>query len=407
IEMGYFTMDNASNNATFMQHLSLLLASKGILNFDPKENYIFCFTHIINLCSQAVIKAMEKEDSRVVYSDTDTETEPGGTRSSICCDGFDICKGSVSQDWNNLEILELILQQPHTVQTIMSSENTPILAGTIPAFELFMSSWQAMLDDPVLEDESIAQIVQPGLNVAEKYYNKFGDTDAYIISMFINPSIRFEWIRKNWSYEDQKRARKSLPCIVCPMGVIAAMEAWWSRSGLVWGFRFSIFKTAGFTLRAKFSRRVWGVEDEMTSYIQSPIPSPQTTDMIGHWMNHGITTWPTIYCMFVDYALIQATSVPSEWVFSSSAETDMKRRNQTSPYLMEALQMLKFNYKKSQLNFMADWQSAPIEDEDEDWLRHLASVDEPDHQEAMQVLTEVFETADFVPGCIPEDEMSM
>ncbi|KAJ7080723.1 hypothetical protein C8R43DRAFT_849144, partial [Mycena crocata] len=46
-----------------------------------------------------------------------------------------------NRHWNRLEILELILQQPHAVQTVMSSENTPILAATIPAFELFMSSW--------------------------------------------------------------------------------------------------------------------------------------------------------------------------------------------------------------------------------------------------------------------------
>ncbi|KAJ7797482.1 hypothetical protein B0H14DRAFT_2911051 [Mycena olivaceomarginata] len=53
-----------------------------------------------------------------------------------------------------------------------------------------------------------------------------------------------------------------------------------------------------------------------------------------------------------DYAPIQATSVPSEQVFSSLAETDTKCRNRTSAMLMEALQMLKFNYKKSRLNFI-------------------------------------------------------
>ncbi|KAJ7939518.1 hypothetical protein B0H13DRAFT_1568895, partial [Mycena leptocephala] len=52
---------------------------------------------------------------------------------------------------------------------------------------------------------------------------------------------------------------------------------------------------------------------------------------------------------------IQATSVPSERVFSSSAETDTKRQNRTNALLFEALQMLKFNYKKEQLNFMAEW----------------------------------------------------
>jgi hypothetical protein len=105
-----------------------------------------------------------------------------------------------SRDWNRLEILELILQvcfqllfprtihrrrikQPHTVQTIMSAENTPVLAATIPAFELFMSSWESMLDDSDLEDENVAQIISPGLDIAKKYYNKFADTDAYLIAM--------------------------------------------------------------------------------------------------------------------------------------------------------------------------------------------------------------------------------
>ncbi|KAJ6590804.1 hypothetical protein B0H10DRAFT_1830584, partial [Mycena sp. CBHHK59/15] len=44
--------------------------------------------------------------------------------------------------------------------------------------------------------------------------------------------------------------------------------------------------------------------------------------------------WPKIFRLFADYAPIQATSVPSERVFLSSAETDTKRRNRTSAVLM-------------------------------------------------------------------------
>ncbi|KAJ7300469.1 hypothetical protein DFH08DRAFT_723582 [Mycena albidolilacea] len=58
-------------------------------------------------------------------------------------------------------------------------------------------------------------------------------------------------------------------------------------------------------------------------------------------------TWPRIFHLFADYALIQATSLPSESVFSSSAETDTKCCNCTNAVLMEALQALKFNYKKA------------------------------------------------------------
>jgi hypothetical protein len=65
----------------------------------------------------------------------------------------------------------------------MSAEDTPILSGAIPAFELFMSSWKSMVADSDLVAENAAQFIQPGLAIANKYYTKFDDTDAYIIAM--------------------------------------------------------------------------------------------------------------------------------------------------------------------------------------------------------------------------------
>jgi hypothetical protein len=64
---------------------------------------------------------------------------------------------------------------------------------------------------------------------------------------------------------------------------------------------------------------------------------------------------PTIFDMAVDYLPIQASSVPSERVFSSSGETDTPKRNRISPVLMEALQLLKFGLKKARLDFMDGW----------------------------------------------------
>jgi len=105
----------------------------------------------------------------------------------------------------------------------MSAEDTPILSGAIPAFELFMSLWQSMVNNVDLEAENVKQFIRPGLAIATKYYKKFDDTDAYIIAMCkcsllcflishsfldINPSIRFEWIKQNWSVQDQEKARK-------------------------------------------------------------------------------------------------------------------------------------------------------------------------------------------------------
>ncbi|KAF8193834.1 hypothetical protein K438DRAFT_1969136 [Mycena galopus ATCC 62051] len=66
----------------------------------------------------------------------------------------------------------------------MLAENTPILAGAIPSFELFMASWKAMLRDPDLQHKDIGKFINPGLAIANKYYDKMGETDAYIIAMF-------------------------------------------------------------------------------------------------------------------------------------------------------------------------------------------------------------------------------
>lgn len=77
----------------------------------------------------------------------------------------------------------------------------------------------------------------------------------------------------------------------------------------------------------------------------------------------------------MDYLPIQASAVSCERVFSSSAETDTKKRNRINPLLMEALQMLKYHFKKERLNFtegllMSENDSELIEDEPEEDLLH-------------------------------------
>lgn len=72
-QIGHFTMDNASSNLTFMAHLATELHAIGVDDFDAKKNLIRCFSHIINLSAQAVIKKMEKDDTAEHYSDTETE----------------------------------------------------------------------------------------------------------------------------------------------------------------------------------------------------------------------------------------------------------------------------------------------------------------------------------------------
>ena len=70
-------------------------------------------------------------------------------------------------------------QYPHKVQQIMSGENTPVLAGAIPAFELFMTGWEKASED----HPHLTELIQPGLDWASMYYGRMDRTRAYIIAM--------------------------------------------------------------------------------------------------------------------------------------------------------------------------------------------------------------------------------
>lgn len=71
-------------------------------------------------------------------------------------------------------------------------------------------------------------------------------------------------------------------------------------------------------------------------------------------------TLPMFFDMSLDFLPIQASAVPSERVFSSSSETDTKKRNRINPVLMEALQMLKFALKQSRLDFTKGWATSEL-----------------------------------------------
>jgi hypothetical protein len=61
----------------------------------------------------------------------------------------------------------------------MSGESNPILSGAIPAFEMFMSTWEKIIRD----HPRLKPIVQPGLDWTYRYYGRMDRTRAYIIAM--------------------------------------------------------------------------------------------------------------------------------------------------------------------------------------------------------------------------------
>ena len=62
---------------------------------------------------------------------------------------------------------------------IMSFETTPVLSGMIPAFEMFMSSWEQLTE----KHPRLSPWIDIGLAKATEYYAQMDRTSAYIMAM--------------------------------------------------------------------------------------------------------------------------------------------------------------------------------------------------------------------------------
>lgn len=58
------TTDNASNNSTFINSLSIW-AAENVVNFNKKDQHIRCFAHSINLSVKEALSCLEPELSQV------------------------------------------------------------------------------------------------------------------------------------------------------------------------------------------------------------------------------------------------------------------------------------------------------------------------------------------------------
>lgn len=86
-----------------------------------------------------------------------------------------MCRNEIASQNNN----QCTSQYPHNVQQVMSKEKTPVLAGVIPTFERFMTSWEALAK----KNPNLRDAINIGLSFATKYYKKMDATKAYIIAM--------------------------------------------------------------------------------------------------------------------------------------------------------------------------------------------------------------------------------
>ena len=235
----------------------------------------------------------------------------------------------------------------------------------------------------------------------------------------LNPSIHMSWIRKHWDQnyisqaEEQIRQTVSLSISILGSRNVSFLDKMREYRGKMSSVTGEPTQTSDLpatkdapqymSLAAQYgiaddmeigesSEDTQTIEQEYQAYITATLS--KNVDILKFWEVGGgirgaLTTdkisqinrsfFPTLYAMAMDYLPIQATAVPCERIFSSSAETDTKQRNHISPLLMEALQMQKFMIKKEHLSFTEGWMTQEEElvedDPDQDLLQMLLDDD--------------------------------
>ncbi|KIK73803.1 hypothetical protein PAXRUDRAFT_177453, partial [Paxillus rubicundulus Ve08.2h10] len=363
--VGHWTLDNADNNDTFMFKLEKLLKEHDI-PFDHKDRCIHCFPHILNICTGHVLEAI-----------TDTSlAEIAGMWTSSLAQDLNDCqtyKEALHQDpialgrtkyklsqmeWTVLQDFQAILEVPHSTIQALSSASLPTVCNYLQTFEKFYVNWKRMGENP--DNLRLSPFIDKGLEWADKYYTCMGDTKAYLISMVLNPNERLRWIKKHWDAADVEATTKVIhemmseyrKCETTDVSVeqnICHPPSPKKHQMLrqAYGLPDNNDDDKETDSRdASFDTRT--IQDELSDYLRAKVS--RGTDSLSFW-EMNINVYPTLFAMAMDYLLVQGSAVPCERRFSSSAETDRKKRNRIKTVLMEALQMLKIFYKKSRLNF--------------------------------------------------------
>uniref|UniRef100_A0A0W0FNI4 Uncharacterized protein n=1 Tax=Moniliophthora roreri TaxID=221103 RepID=A0A0W0FNI4_MONRR len=235
-KIGWVTCDNATNNDGMFHRLHKRLQMTNI-DFHWYHNHIRCFAHIIHLAITAILDKMDAIDLAEIFANREGVSLPGG-RSGVCwassqrqiafetlvrqarnrqelllvqditnCwssshnmlkraiilhpqleefkldqnHGQDIAPHILNKyEWMAVEVCEHILGVPHAFQHVLSIEETPCLAFTIPAFHAVIDNWQVLQDN----DPDFYAIIKQGIKKLDDYLEHIRDVPAYFLSMW-------------------------------------------------------------------------------------------------------------------------------------------------------------------------------------------------------------------------------
>ncbi|KAF5343710.1 hypothetical protein D9758_016511 [Tetrapyrgos nigripes] len=401
IQLGYGTLDAAGNNDTALEYVERDLQFRGI-TWSKRQSRIWCFPHSVNRACQDVINAL----TDLSFADeTSLDYDPDVSirrdlianlrtvirmirASSQRRDFFSECLAYIQmidmellrdvknrwssvllmllraillkeaikrmislhndlkkywmndEEWNKLERYAEILQVPHSFQERLSGEKTPTLSFALPGYDAMIAKWEHMKGTL----PQYASVIDAGIAKLHKYRDRADESDAYTLAMIVNPSIKLDWFKRFAPHRLDEAKELFLRELESYTNVASDCQQTVTLSDLSnddWADAILGLPTKDKQVISRISQ---AHQDEVNSYFSDKLAEPKQ-DELAYWEDNQ-ARFPTIFRLALDILPIQASSVPCERVFSSSSDTDTKKRNRISPELNEALQMLKYTLRR-------------------------------------------------------------
>jgi Na+-transporting methylmalonyl-CoA/oxaloacetate decarboxylase gamma subunit len=123
-----------------------------------------------------------------------------------------------------LQDVRLFLSYFHTVQEVVSAEQTPTLSLVLPLYEQLI----VLLQDLKLELPKLEHAISAAIMKLEEYLVKSRKAKIYVLAMgmflfllflnylysvmsvVLNPTTKFEWIKEHWPEEEYQNARETV-----------------------------------------------------------------------------------------------------------------------------------------------------------------------------------------------------
>ncbi|KIJ46242.1 hypothetical protein M422DRAFT_46259 [Sphaerobolus stellatus SS14] len=95
-------------------------------------------------------------------------------------------------------LIQRVLAEPAATQASFPSETVPTIWKLLPTLEFMQTHLEDMQRDP--EFASVKHSLENALKVLAKYYQKADAMSTNIVTLVLNPGIKMEYIKANWSF---------------------------------------------------------------------------------------------------------------------------------------------------------------------------------------------------------------